>query len=104
MPARLGGRVAVVLTAALVCIAAAMSSCSYTKHVPKGELLLDNATIEIDRDSAGKEKIDVLELYNFLRQRPNHKVLGFAKLQLATYSLSGRDSTKRRMPSCDRFS
>lgn len=25
---------------------------------------------------------------------PNHKVLGFAKLQLATYSLSGRDSTK----------
>ena len=94
LPARLGGRVAVVLTAALVCIAAAMSSCSYTKHVPKGELLLDNATIEIDRDSAGKEKIDVLELYNFLRQRPNHKVLGFAKLQLGTYSLSGSDTTK----------
>ena len=34
------------------------------------------------------------ELYNYLRQRPNHEVIGFLKLQLATYNLSGRDSTK----------
>ena len=91
---RFGVRVALLLAAALVCLASAVSSCSYTKHVPKGQLLLDNATIEVARDSAGKENINTLELYNFLRQRPNHKVLGFAKLQLATYSLSGRDSTK----------
>ena len=77
---RFGVRVALLLAAALVCLASAVSSCSYTKHVPKGQLLLDNATIEVARDSAGKENINTLELYNFLRQRPNHKVLGFAKL------------------------
>lgn len=67
------------------------------KHVPDGSLLLDKVTISITPDTVdGKtvSHIDELELYNFLRQRPNHKVLGFAKIQLATYSLSGRDTTK----------
>ncbi len=54
-------------------------------------MLLDKVSIHIDGDSrAGTSE----ELVNFLRQTPNHKVLGFAKLQLATYSLSGRDSSK----------
>ena len=52
-------------------------------------MLLDRVDITIDRDT-----ISTVELYNFLRQQPNHKVLGFAKLQLATYSLSGRDSSR----------
>ncbi len=52
-------------------------------------MLLDRVDITIDNDT-----ISTVELYNFLRQQPNHKVLGFAKLQLATYSLSGRDSSK----------
>ena len=69
--------------------AALLWGCSATKHVPDGRMLLDNVYIKVD--STG---IDVTELYNFLRQTPNHKVLGFAKLQLATYSLSGKDSTK----------
>ncbi len=34
------------------------------------------------------------DLINYLRQVPNHKVLGFWKLQLGTYNLSGRDSTR----------
>lgn len=68
-----------------------LAGCSATKHVPDGQMLLDKVDIRIDGDSrAGTEE----ELVNFLRQTPNHKVLGFAKLQLATYSLSGRDSTK----------
>ena len=64
-------------------------SCSSTKHVPQGRYLLDKVDIRADGDS-----IEVAELYNFLRQTPNHKVLGFAKLQLATYNLSGLDSAK----------
>ncbi len=64
--------------------------CSSTKHVPDGKMLLDKVVIEID-DS---HTVHSEELINFLRQTPNHKVLGFAKLQLATYSLSGSDSTK----------
>lgn len=63
--------------------------CSSTKHVPQGLMLLDNVSIRVDNDT-----ISETELYNFLRQTPNHKVLGFAKLQLSTYSLSGTDSTK----------
>ncbi len=65
-------------------------ACSSTKHVPEGQYLLDKVSISIDGETDATDK----ELYYFLRQTPNHKVLGFAKLQLATYSLSGRDTTK----------
>lgn len=75
--------------AGIAVTASALWSCSSTKHVPDGSYLLDKVTIEVAGDS-----VDTDELYYFLRQTPNHKVLGFAKLQLATYSLSGRDSTK----------
>lgn len=64
--------------------------CSSVKHVPEGDYLLDEVHIRV----SDNKEVDTRELYNFLRQTPNHKVLGFAKLQLATYSLSGRDSTK----------
>ena len=75
----------------LVLLAAvALWGCSSTKHVPDGEMLLDKVSIEIEDN----KEVRAEELVNFLRQTPNHKVLGFAKLQLATYSLSGRDSTK----------
>ncbi len=66
-------------------------SCSPVKHVPQGEYLLDKVKIE----TTGTEgQLDTEELVNFLRQAPNHKVLGFAKLQLATYSLSGAGTTR----------
>ncbi|MCM1451027.1 MAG: sorting and assembly machinery component 50 [Clostridium sp.] len=74
----------------LILMAAALLwSCSSTKHVPDGRLLLNKVSIRVDGDS-----IKPGELYNYLRQTPNHKVLGFAKMQLGIYSLSGRDSTK----------
>ena len=74
-------------------------ACSPVKHVPEGQYLLDNADIVITQtpDSIGgkrDEEVRSAELVNYLRQAPNHKVLGFLKLQLATYSLSGRDSTR----------
>lgn len=65
-------------------------SCSSTRHVPKGSMLLDEVEIVVD-DSTG---LDKAELVNYLRQTPNHKVLGFAKLQLGVYNMSGRDSSK----------
>ena len=67
------------------------SSCSTTRHVPPGQMLLREVDIDVEGD---REYVDSDELYYFLRQTPNHKVLGFAKLQLATYNLSGRDSTQ----------
>lgn len=53
-------------------------------------MLLDKVSIEVEDN----KDISTTELINFLRQTPNHKVLGGLKLQLATYSLSGMDSTK----------
>ncbi len=64
--------------------------CSATKHVPGGEYLVDNVDIVIEDNN----DIKSLDLINYLRQTPNHKVLGFAKIQLATYNLSGADTTK----------
>lgn len=75
-------------------VAALAWSCSPVKHVPDGQYLLDKVNINIIADSTGVKPTDGTDLVNFLRQHPNHKVLGFAKLQLATYSLSGKDSTK----------
>lgn len=76
--------------AAAVILTVLAAACSSTKHVPDGEYLLDEVSIQVD----DRGDIDKVELYNFLRQQPNHKVLGFARLQLSTYSLSGRDTTK----------
>ena len=79
------GRILVLLVA-IACIC----SCSTVKHVPEGEYLLDDVKIRVS-DNSG---ISPGALMGYLRQRPNHEVLGFAKLQLATYSLSGRDTAK----------
>lgn len=76
----------IVITAIIIILAA----CSATKHVPDGEYLLDRVSVDV----TDRNDVSETELYNFLRQTPNHKVLGFAKLQLATYSLSGRDTTR----------
>lgn len=66
------------------------TACSSTKHVPQGELLLDNVKINVhDKNPA----VQSSELVNYLRQTENHKVLGGLKLQLAIYNMSGRDST-----------
>ena len=70
-------------------VAALLWGCGPTKHVPQGQMLLDKVSITVDND-----QISSTELVNFLRQTPNHRVLGGMKLQLATYSLSGADSTK----------
>lgn len=64
--------------------------CSSTRHVPAGEYMLDNVSIEIEGDKG----VTSQDLVNYLRQTPNHEVLGFWKLQLGTYNLSGDDTTK----------
>lgn len=74
----------------VVLMVAGLGACSSVKHVPQGKMLLDDVTITVEDN----DEIKSTELVNFLRQTPNHKVLGFARLQLATYSLSGSDSTK----------
>ena len=79
-----------VLWLAGACAAISLWGCSSTRHVPQGQYLVDNVDIKIVDNSEVKES----ELVNYLRQTPNHKVLGFMKLQLATYNMSGSDTTK----------
>ena len=69
---------------------AILPSCSSTKHVPEGRLLLDKIKININDPRDGVESS---QLANYLRQNANHRVLGGLKLQLAFYNLSGKDST-----------
>ncbi len=66
-----------------------INSCSSTKHVPEGKLLLDKVKINVDNNEVVKSS----DLVNYLRQTENHKVLGGMKLQLAIYNISGRDSS-----------
>lgn len=79
-----------ILSGAAVAVVAVLTGCSTSRHVPQGQYLLDKVKIEVD-ESTG---MDELTLVNYLRQQPNHVVLGFAKLQLGIYNMSGRDSTK----------
>lgn len=83
----------------LYTFASSLLSCSSTRHVQQGQKLLDKVEIDIvsDSDSTSSTKkytgIDTRELLNYLRQQPNHKVLGFAKMQLGIYNMSGNDTT-----------
>lgn len=61
----------------LIAAAMVVAGCSTSRHVPEGQYLLDKVKIEVD-DSTG---MDEVTLVNYLRQQPNHVVLGFAKLQ-----------------------
>lgn len=72
-------------------VAMVVTGCSSTKHVGSGELLVDNVHIKVLDNKAYNES----DLYNYLRQIPNHSVLGGLKLQLGLYNMSGSDSTKR---------
>ena len=70
---------------------AMMASCSSTKHVPQGKLLLDKVKINI---ADPRDDVESSQLANYLRQTPNHRVLGGLNLQLAFYNMSGHDTTK----------
>jgi len=78
------------LATLIIAMIVALASCSSTKHVPEGKLLLDKVKINIQDPN---QNIDKTQLANYLRQNSNHRVLGGLKLQLAFYNLSGKDST-----------
>lgn len=72
-------------------VAAIFSSCSETKYVPEGSYLLDKVEVAVEGNAAG---VNTSKMKQYVVQRGNSRWLAAAKLPLATYSLSGRDSTK----------
>ncbi len=61
-----------------------LNSCSSTKYVPEGQCLLKNYKVNIDN-----KKVDNKELNNYVKPKPNKKVLGL-RFYLSLYNLSGR--------------
>ena len=72
-------------------LTALLASCSVTKFVPEGEYLLDKVKVKCDTNALG---VNPSELRQLVRQRGNSRWFSTARLPLATYSLSGRDTTK----------
>lgn len=72
-------------------LTALLASCSVTKFVPDGEYLLDKVEVKSDTNALG---VNPGEMRQLVRQRGNSRWFSAAKLPLATYSLSGRDTTK----------
>lgn len=68
------------------------SSCSTTRYVPEDEYLLNKVKIKVE---GGKRKdVNVGQLKSYVKQSPNARLFSLFRTSLATYSLSGRDSTK----------
>ncbi len=70
---------------------ALLSSCSSTKYVPENEFLLNSVKLETEGDY---RDLNTIALRSYVRQMPNRRWFSLFKLPLATYSLSGRDSSK----------
>ena len=65
-------------------------SCATTKYVPEGERLLSKVEISNSVGNTSKQ-----ELKSYVRQQENLKILGFWKLYLGVYNLSGRNENKK---------
>ncbi len=70
-------------------IIATLYGCSSSKFIPTNEYLLDKVSITSD-----DKHVNAGLLEPYIRQKGNSKWFSFFKIPLATYSLSGRDSTK----------
>ena len=68
-----------------------LSACSTTKYVPDGECLLSAVHIRNAERGSG---VNTTQMRNYLRQKPNARWFSLYKLPLATYSLSGADTTR----------
>ena len=66
-------------------------SCSETKYVSEGCYLLDDVEVKLDGKYAN---IDMDKMKSRVRQNGNSRWFSALKIPLATYSLSGRDTTK----------
>jgi len=78
----------------LVALAVIMTACSTTRYVPEGEYLLNKVKIVNQESNGVSDKTLSSSLNSHVRQTPNSRWFSLFKLPLATYSLSGRDTTR----------
>ena len=70
-----------------------LSACSTTKYVPDGEYLLSSVKIKTG-EQVDRHLVSPYTYQTYVRQKPNARWFSLYKLPLATYSLSGADTTK----------
>ena len=66
-----------------------LSGCNTTKYVPENERLLSKVKINNSENETSKQEIKL-----YIRQQENVKILGFWKLYLGIYNLSGQNEEK----------
>ena len=66
-------------------------ACSETKYVPEGEYLLNKVQVKSEPKTKG---VEPTAMKAYVRQLGNSRWFSAVKIPLATYSLSGRDTTK----------
>jgi outer membrane protein assembly factor BamA len=69
-----------------------LSACSITRYVPEGQYLL--SSVELDVEDGEGVNVNTSQLRGLVRQNPNARLFSLFKMPLATYSLSGPDSTQ----------
>ncbi len=69
----------------------AMTSCSEMKYVPNDSYLLDGVVVKSDKTAP---YINTTEMRSYVKERGNARWFSILKFPLATYSLSGNDTTK----------
>ena len=69
-----------------------MNSCSTTRYVPDDKYLL--STVKVRLAPSAEADVSLGQLRSYVRQNPNSRLFSLAKTSLATYSLSGRDTTR----------
>ena len=77
---------AVIMTGAML-----VASCSTMKYVPEREYLLNRVKVKTEGEY---RDVNTEAMRSYVRQMPNQRWFSLYKLPLATYSMSGRDSTK----------
>ncbi|MCL3781569.1 outer membrane protein assembly factor [Prolixibacteraceae bacterium JC049] len=73
------------LAIAVMAIVLMFSSCRSTRFVPEGKYLVDDVEIKLDT-----KEIKQIDLNRFIRQKPNAKILGIARVKLGLYNLSSK--------------
>lgn len=80
--------------ALFVCVALMLlsTSCSTTRYVPEDKYLL--STVKVRMAPSAEADVSVAQLRSYVRQNPNSRLFSLVKTSLATYSLSGKDTTR----------
>lgn len=68
-----------------------LASCSVTKYVPNDGYLVNKVTVKADKENP---YVNPSKMKSYIVQRGNSRWFSTLKIPLATYSLSGRNSTK----------